>query len=90
MQAFRWSEDNAALAVWMLTSGLPWVLEWPCWIVFEDLESRGEKVQAARWIAARAVTSKGEDRSAAAARLSIVTKKRDSEFGRSAQMDNRQ
>jgi hypothetical protein len=30
MQAFRWSDHNAALGVWVLTSGLPWVLEYPC------------------------------------------------------------
>jgi len=59
MQAFRWSGNNAALVVWVLTSGFPWVLEWPCWFAFEDLEGEGESV---RWIAASAVTSKGEGR----------------------------
>jgi len=48
MQAVRWSDNNAALAVRVLTSGLTWVLEWPCLVAFEDLESRigrREKVQ---------------------------------------------
>ena len=40
MQAFLWSGNNAALAVWMLTSEFPWWIEWPCWFAFEDLESR--------------------------------------------------
>jgi len=43
MQAFRWSDDNVALTVWVLTSGFPWLLEWPCWFALEDLEGRGEE-----------------------------------------------
>jgi len=45
MQAFRWSDKNAGLAVWILTSGLTWVLECPL-ICLRRLEWRigiGEK-----------------------------------------------
>ena len=37
---FWWSDKNAALAVWVLTSGYPWVLEWPFWFALKVLESR--------------------------------------------------
>jgi len=47
MQARRRSDNNETLAVWVLTSGLPLVFEWPCWFVFEGLEW-GEEVQMFR------------------------------------------
>ena len=47
----------------MLTSGLPWVIEWPCWFTLENLESRIERGERCK--GARAVSSKGERRRAA-------------------------
>jgi hypothetical protein len=45
---------------WVLTSGLTWVPEYPCWFALDDLEaktwSRG-KGEGRRWIAATTVTS---------------------------------